>query len=103
MEKKEVSRLDDQIFELFADKTLLVGNLENEGASSPSSFQEGRMKEVINETVWKGLQSQVRPFVERAWKKEIERERKRREKRMNSGDSEFFSGFRRKGKSAFRR
>jgi hypothetical protein len=103
MDKKEIYRLDSQIFELFADRTLLVGNLENEDASSSASFQEGRMKKVINDSVWNGLQSQVRPFVQRAWKHEIERERKRREKRMNSGDSEFFSGFRRKGKSAFRR
>jgi len=101
MDKKEMCQLDDQIFELFADKSLLIGNAENE-ASSPS-FQEGRMKRVIDASVWNGLQSQVRPFVQRAWKRDIERERKRREKRMNSGDSEFFSGFRRKGKSAFRR
>ena len=101
-DKKEISRLDHQMFELFADKALLAVNVENEEPSA-SSFPEGRMKEVIDSSVWNGLQSQVRPFVQRAWKVRQEIERKRTEKRMNSGDTEFFSGFRRKGKSAFRR
>ena len=101
-DKKEMSRLDHQMFELFADKALLAVNVENEEPSA-SSFPEGRMKEVIDISVWNGLQSQVRPFVQRAWRVRQEIERKRTEKRMNSGDTEFFSGFRRKGKSAFRR
>jgi len=101
-DKREMSLLDDQIFELFADKTVLEGNLENEEPLSPS-FPEGRMKEVVDSSVWNGLQSQVRPFVKRAWKIRQDIERKRKEKRMNSGDTEFFSGFRRKGKSVFRR
>ena len=101
-DKKEMSQLDHQIFELFADKALLAVNLENEEPSA-SSFPEGRMKEVVDSSVWNGLQSQIRPFVQRAWKVRQEIERKRTEKRMNAGDTEFFSGFRRKGKSAFRR
>jgi len=115
-DKKEMSQLDDQIFELFADKATLAGNLENEQPSTSTStstfaqsqsqsqsFPEGRMKNVIDPTVWNGMQSQVRPFVQRAWKVRQEIERKRKEKRMNSDDTEFSSGFRRTGKSAFRR
>ena len=33
-----------------------------------SSLVEGRLKEIIDASVWEGLQSQVRPFVQRAWK-----------------------------------
>jgi len=104
-DKQEMSQLDVQIFELFADKAHLAGNLENEQPviSVNTSFPEGRMKEVIDDSVWSSMQSQVRPFVQRAWTVRQEMERKRKEKRINAGDTEFFSGFRRKGKSAFRR
>jgi len=105
-DKKELLKLDDQIFELFADKAHLTANLENEEQQqqyqTSSSLVEGRLKEIIDASVWEGLQSQVRPFVQRAWKVRKEIERQRREKRMNSGDA-FFSGSRRNGKSAFRR
>jgi len=84
--KFNISQLDDQIFELFADKAALEGNIENEPLLSYApSFPEGRLKGVIDRTVWNGLQSQVRPFIQRAWKRRQEIERQRNEKRMRSG------------------
>jgi hypothetical protein len=101
-DKKLMSKLDDQIFELFADKSTLEGNVENEPhLSSVSSFSDGRLKCVIDPTVWNGLQSQVRPFIERAWKRRQEIERKRQQKRrMHSGGTEFSWGAR---NTSFRR
>jgi len=95
-DKKLMSKLDDQIFELFADKSTLEGNVENEPQlSSVTSFPDGRLKSVIDPTVWNGIQSQVRPFIERAWKRRQEIERKRNEKRrMHSGGTEFSWGSR---------
>ncbi|VEU44435.1 unnamed protein product [Pseudo-nitzschia multistriata] len=107
---KEMAILDDQLFELFADGTALVENakndsdLENEEPSAVFSFQEGRLREVIDSSVWNGLQGQVLPFVKRAWKVRKETERKQKEKQISAGGSTFFSsGFRRTGKSSFRR
>jgi len=109
--KEKMSQLDDQLFELFASKAALTGNLENEEPPQPQSvvqsssfsFPEGRLKEVIDPSVWNGLRSQVFPFVQRAWKVRQEMERKKRDKQNSASGREFFSGFRRTGKSSFRR
>lgn len=101
IERKELSQLDAQLFELFADKAVLDGDLENE-LESPA-FTEGRMKGIVSPSVWHGVQHQVFPFLERAWKEMKDAGRKRKEMRLSYGESTLFSGIRQKGqKSAFR-
>jgi hypothetical protein len=105
MPEKEQSRLDAQIFELFADESILstADNVEN---TAPAAYaKEGRMKAIIDRSAWDAVRPQIREGVERAWKEIQDKERRRREKRSLSGDSNWFSGIRRKGgaqKSAFR-
>jgi hypothetical protein len=101
LERKEISQLDSQLFELFADKAMLDGNLENE--IEMTTFTEGRMKNIISPDVWDNVQQQVRPFVERAWKEMKDAARKRKERQTGYGGSSLFSGIRQKGqKNAFR-
>jgi hypothetical protein len=105
MAPKARSRLDAQIFELFADQSILMGgeNMEN---SAPLAFgQEGRLKEIIDRSAWEAVRPQVTREVQRSWKEKQDKERRRKEKRSLSSDSALFSGIRRKGytqKSAFR-
>jgi hypothetical protein len=102
MDRKDKSQLDSQIYELFADKLILDGNLENELVFT--GFTEGRMKGIISHEVWDGIQHQVLPFVERAWKELNNAARKRMERHVSYGESTaLFSGIRRMGqKNAFR-
>lgn len=96
---KERSQLDAQIFELFADKSILE-NVEN---SVPSEYNEGRLKDIIGPSAWLAIRPQITREVQRAWKEKQEKERRRSEKRALG--SNWFSGTRRKGftqKSAFR-
>lgn len=104
---KSLSQLDDQLFELFADKAVLLGgndddgthNIENEQPSTtmasswPSSLSEGRLKNVINPIVWNGIQCQVRPFVQRSWTRQKELLRKRNEKRLHNSSGGGFNDF----------
>ena len=101
VDKKRLSRLDDQLFELFADPADEADDLENELPAAAAAMPEGRMKAIVDASVWGGLRSQVRPFVDRARTVRRDIERRRREKRQ--GETEFFGGSRRKGKSSFRR
>jgi hypothetical protein len=95
--KKDLSRLDEQVSELFAD-TSMLSDSENDEPLSTASFPDGKMKEIIGPTVWNGVQSQVRPFVLRSLREKQDLERKRKEKRLfsNSGSS-FFSSSSKKG------
>ena len=96
--KKDVSRLDEQISDLFADTSLLINSENDEPLSTTAAFPDGKMKDIIGPTVWNGVQSQVRPFVLRSMKDKQDLERKRKEKRLfsNSG-STFFSSSSKKG------
>lgn len=101
LEKKEISQLDSQLFELFADKAMLDGSLETE--LDVATFTEGRMKGIVSPAVWDGVQQQVLPFVERAWKEMKDAARKRKERQTGYGGSSLFSGIRQKGqRNAFR-
>ncbi|KAL3924430.1 MAG: hypothetical protein SGILL_001052 [Bacillariaceae sp.] len=68
--KMEITQLDDQIFELFADKETLGTNTENDPRLI--SHNEGRMKNLLGNEVWTSIQQQVRPFVERSLKEKLE-------------------------------
>ena len=103
MPQKDKSRLDAQLFELFADKSILE-NVEN---TFPTGYnQDGRLKSVIGRTAWDAVRPQIEREVERAWRELQEKEKRRREnKQALSGDANWFSGIRRRGhtqKSAFR-
>jgi hypothetical protein len=76
-EKKEVLQLDNQMFELFADKDTLASDLEN--APQLSTFSEGRLKELISPEVWTSIQQQVQPFVARSLKEKLENEDKQKQ------------------------
>lgn len=85
--KEMKSRLNEQMFELFADKEMVESNVENQPSSL--SFNEGRLKNIISSDVWVSLQQQVRPFIQQAWSERIEAERLHEElkgsKRRRSG------------------
>lgn len=80
-------RLNEQMFELFADKEMVESNVENQPSSL--SFTEGRLKNIISSDVWVSLQQQVSPFIQQAWSERIEAERLHEElkgsKRRRSG------------------
>ena len=78
IDKTEVSQLEDQVLELFADKDTIVSNTENQPLLSTVS--EGRMKDVLHPDVWTSLQQQVRPFVSRCLKEKLEIEAKKKQK-----------------------
>ena len=101
------SRLDSQIFEMFADKGVWVKDEEMENVEPVEYALEGRLKGLIHPSAWDAIQSQTRTNVESFWKEKQEKEKRRREKRALSGggDINWISNFRRKGfiqKSAFR-
>jgi hypothetical protein len=94
--KKDMSQLDGQISDLFADISMLT-DLENDDLLS-TAFPEGKMKEIIGPTVWNGVQSQVSRFVLRSWREKQDFDWKRKEKRMfSTSSSTFFSSSSKKG------
>lgn len=103
--KTEKGQLDAQVFEMFADPDHLktLDFAMEDGVVPP--VQEGRLKNVVGAPAWQVIRPQVSPYIERTWKVINEKEKRRREKRAYSDDSNWFSGrsLQSKGyKSAFR-
>ena len=102
------TKLDAQIFELFAD----IGDVDDSGQGDETlspSFQEGRLKTVISASAWKAVRPQVVDEVRRCWKERQDKERRGNEKRSFGGGSPFYysstyvsSGRGSSQKSAFR-
>eukprot|EP00980_Cylindrotheca_fusiformis_P027193 scaffold19324_cov152-Cylindrotheca_fusiformis.AAC.8 len=96
------AQLDSQIYELFADPEVLR-NLDVNTMMASVQMQEGRMKGVVDSSVWHNVRPQVCREVERAWKEMKEREQTRQKRAY--GETNWFSGHlgRPRGhKSAFR-
>jgi hypothetical protein len=102
MGKAERSQLDSQIYEMFADPEILRA-LDTNTMAESVHMQEGRMKDVINASVWDSVRPQVCREVERTWKEMKEKEQARQKRAY--GETSWFSGHlgRSRGyKSAFR-
>lgn len=102
MEKAERSQLDSQIYEMFADPEILRP-LDPNAMATSVQMQEGRMKDVIEDSIWDSVRPQVSREVERTWKEMKEKEQTRQKRAY--GETNWFSGGlgRSRGhKSAFR-
>jgi hypothetical protein len=86
--KKEAKLLDSQVFDFFADISVLEDSVEDDRMRK--NFQEGKMKEIIEERMWESIQGQIRQIVLRAWKEQLELHAAS-EKRRDSFSSAFRS------------
>ncbi len=96
-------KVDKQIFELFADGNYL--DLLKNGVESNIPSHDGRMKTVVEKSVWEAVRPQLSAEVLRYWKGKQDTERKRNEKRSLSNDALWYTGLHRTGlsqTSAFR-
>lgn len=75
--RESQSSLNAQIFELFADKEIVILNAEND--PFVPYFKEGRLKDLISTEVWRSIQRQVAPFVQQAWSEKLEANRLQKE------------------------
>ena len=105
LSKAERSRLDAQIFELFADQEILASANNAKNALPVRYNTTGRLKGIVDDATLRAVRPQVEPSVMRAWQEMQDKERRRREKPTYSHDTTWFSSGSRKRygqKSAFR-